>query len=256
MNRLWTYREVMWALVVRDIKVRYKQTALGVLWAVLQPLSQAVVFSLVFASMSGQNPEGLPYFLFVYVAVIPWTLLATSLNVGGACVVAHASLLTKVDFPREVIPLAAVLANVLDYGMGLLILVIMLPWFNYSFHVSLLLVPAILALELIFASALAMLLSAATVFYRDVRYLVPLLTLLWLFLTPVFYPLTRLGGVAARILPWNPVAWIVELHRAALTSNFHGAAEMFVRLAVSSILLFAVAYATFKRWEPAFADVI
>lgn len=256
LTRLVRYRELLLTLFVRDVKVRYRQTLLGALWAILQPLSMALVLSAVFSPFIASQATAHPYFLYVFAGVLPWNLMAASLSFGTQSVTGHANLLTKVAFPREVFPISATLVNLLDYVVGLVLMFILLCIYGEPIHWIVVLLPLVLAVELFLAWGLALALSAVNVFFRDVRFLLPLITLIWMFLTPVFYPASRLSPTMRSVVRWNPMCQIVEMHRAILIDGTSPSGHVLGLLAIGCLAAATVGYAFFKRCEGHFAEVV
>jgi lipopolysaccharide transport system permease protein len=240
----------------RDIKIRYKQTALGVAWAVLQPVLTMVVFSVFFGRLARMPSDGLPYPVFSLAALVPWTLFSFGLTQATASVVASQHLITRVYFPRLAIPVAAVLSGVVDFALAFAILIVVMIAFGIVPGVNLLWVPLFTTLALVSALGVGFWLSALNVQYRDVRYVLPFLTQLWLFLTPIAYPSSLLHEPWRTVYGLNPMAGVVEGFRWALLGARRPPVGMtLVSSAVSIALLIAGAFA-FRRMERTFADVV
>jgi lipopolysaccharide transport system permease protein len=262
LGELWAYRELLYFLVWRDVKVRYKQTALGAAWAILQPLMTAVVFTIFFGRLAGIASDGLPYPLFSYAGLLVWTFFAQGLSQSSNSVVGSAQLITKVYFPRLVIPIAAVLSGLVDLAVALPVLVAMLWYYGIWPGVAVLTVPLFALLALVAATGVGLWLSALNVEYRDVRYVVPFLVQLWLFMTPVIYPASVLAPRLQRLgLPawsWgiNPMAGVVEGFRWAMLDAPTSPGPLIAASAVTGfVLLFSGAW-YFRRVERSFADVV
>ena len=262
LGELWAYRELLYFLVWRDVKVRYKQTALGAAWAILQPLMTAVVFTIFFGRLAGIASDGLPYPLFSYAGLLVWTFFAQGLSQSSNSVVGSAQLITKVYFPRLVIPIAAVLSGLVDLAVALPVLVAMLWYYGIWPGVAVLTVPLFALLALVAATGVGLWLSALNVEYRDVRYVVPFLVQLWLFVTPVIYPASVLAPRLQRLgLPawsWgiNPMAGVVEGFRWAMLDAPTSPGPLIAASAVTGfVLLFSGAW-YFRRVERSFADVV
>jgi len=259
---LWSYRELLYFLVWRDVKVRYKQTVLGAAWAILQPLLTALVFTIFFGRLAGISSEGLPYPLFAYSGLLAWTFFAQGLTQSAASLVGSANLITKVYFPRLVIPVAAVLAGLVDLVVAIPVLGVFLLWYRHLPGVELLLFPAFLLLALLTVTGAGMWLAALNVQYRDVRYVVPFLIQLWLFVTPVIYPASTVirqlerFGLPGWLAGLNPMAGVVEGFRWSLL----GAPPLDPGLLTSSVVTAAVVTISgmlyFRRVEESFADVV
>jgi lipopolysaccharide transport system permease protein len=254
---IWRYRGLLYFLTWRDVKVRYKQTALGAAWAILQPLMTMAVFTIFFGRLAHLDAKtgGTPYPIYVFIGLLPWTFFANSITNGGNSLVGNSNLITKVYFPRLILPIASVGAGLVDLGISFLVLFCMM--IGYQTHVSwqLLLVPVLLVGTLLSATGMGMLLSALTVTYRDFRYLVPFLVQLWMFATPVIYPLTIVPEKWRWLLSLNPMAGIIDGFRSAFLGRTIAWAPVSVSLVVSMCLfLFGAVY--FRRVERRFADII
>lgn len=253
---LWEYRELLYFLVWRDMKVRYKQTVLGVTWAILQPFMTMVVFSIFFGKLAKVPSDGIPYPIFVYCALLPWQLFANALTASGNSLVSNQGLITKVYFPRLVIPISVVLAGLVDFGISLLVLLGMMFYYGIVPTTAVLVLPFIILFAIATALAVGLWLSALNVKYRDVHYTIPFLTQFWLFVTPVAYP-SSLVPEAWRILyGLNPMAGVVEGFRWALLGKAGGVGMLMTVsvLAVTILLFGGLLY--FRRMERTFADIV
>jgi lipopolysaccharide transport system permease protein len=262
LRELWAYRELLYFLVWRDVKVRYKQTALGAAWAILQPLMTAVVFTIFFGRLAGIASDGLPYPLFSYAGLLVWTFFAQGLSQSSNSVVGSAQLITKVYFPRLVIPIAAVLSGLVDLAVALPVLVAMMWYYGIWPGAAVLTVPLFALLALVAATGVGLWLSALNVEYRDVRYVVPFLVQLWLFVTPVIYPAsvlaTRLQRLGLPAWAWgiNPMAGVVEGFRWAMLDAPTTPGPLIAASAVTALVfLFSGAW-YFRKVERSFADVV
>jgi lipopolysaccharide transport system permease protein len=256
LGELWEYRELLYFLIWREVKVRYKQTALGVAWAVLQPVATMVVFSLFFGRLARVPSEGVPYPLFAFTALVPWTFFANGLTQAANSVVLNQNLVTKIYFPRLAIPIATVLAGTVDLVLSFLLLVVLMMYYGVPLSPRLLwLVPCTL---LAFATALGVgfWLAALHVQYRDVRYTVPFLVQLWLFATPIAYPSTLLSEPWRTVYGVNPMVGVVEGFRWALLGTGVGPGAMVAVSAVVAVLLMVSGALYFRRMEQTFADVV
>jgi lipopolysaccharide transport system permease protein len=256
LGELWRYRDLLFFLAWRDVKVRYKQTALGAAWAILQPVLTMVVFSIVFGTFVKVDSEGLPYPIFVYTALLPWTYFASALASGSASVVANQSLITKVFFPRLIIPVSAVLVPVIDFVLGFGVLIGLMAWYGIWPGVAVLALPAFLALAVVSVVGVALWLSALNVRYRDVPYAVPFLVQVWLYATPVVYPLSVLDGRWQWLFSLNPMAGVVEGFRWALLDKPAPSAGLLLVSAAAAVVVAVTGLAFFRRFERSFADVI
>lgn len=256
LRELWEYRELLYFLVWRDIKVRYKQTVLGVAWAVLQPLLTMAVFTVFFGVLGRISSEGLPYPIFFYSALVPWTYFNSCLRRSSDSLVGSASLVSKIYFPRLILPLASVLSSLVDFGFAFVVLLVLMFFYHMVPTWAILLLPVYLLLALITALGAGLWLSALNVRYRDFAFVVPFLIQIWFFVTPVIYPSSLVPE------PWhtwyglNPMVGVVEGFRQALLSTSSSPGPLvWVSVLVSVVLLVSGAY-FFRRMEHTFADVV
>lgn len=256
-RELWRHRELLWLVTQREIKVRYKQSALGVVWAVLQPLSLMLVFTVFFSWFARIASDGIPYPLFSYAALLPWTFFSTSLTFAIPSLIANSHIITKIYFPREIIPLASVLAAFLDFVIASAVFVLLLAFYRVPPTWNLLYVLPIVAIQIAFTVGVSLLLSAFTVLYRDVRHTLPLLIQIWMFVTPILYPASVVPG---RWRVWyfslNPMAAIIDGYRRAVIQGISPQINYLLLAAgVSGFLLWA-GYKYFKSLEKEFADIV
>jgi len=252
----WRYRELLYFLAWRDFKVRYKQTALGAAWAIIQPFFTMVVFSIFFGYLGKIPSDGLPYPVFAYCALLPWSLFAHALTESSNSLVNNQSLLTKVYFPRLIIPIAPLFVGLVDFGIALVVLLGMMLFFGIAPGIAILATPLFVLFALFTALAVGMWLSALNVQYRDVRYTIPFLTQLWLFATPVAYPSSLLPEPWRSLYGLNPMAGVVEGFRWALLGHT-GAPGPLIAVSVIAVLLFLFGgFWYFNRMEQTFADVV
>lgn len=253
---LWEFRELLYFLVWRDIKVRYKQTVLGAAWAIIQPFFTMVVFSVFFGRLAKMPSDGIPYPIFTYCALLPWQLFAHALGESGNSLVANERLITKVYFPRLVIPLSAVLAGLVDFAIAFGVLLAMMVYYGIFPTAAVAALPFLLLLLLGTALGVGLWLSALNVQYRDVRYTIPFLTHFWLFATPVAYPASLVPESWRPLVGLNPVAGVVEGFRWALlgTANPPGSMLLVSSAMVIGLLLGGLYY--FRRMERIFADLV
>ncbi|MGK2962887.1 MAG: ABC transporter permease [Gemmatimonadaceae bacterium] len=256
LRELWAYRELLFFLIWRDVKVRYKQTALGAAWAVIQPLSMMIVFSLFFGRLAKVPSDGVPYPIFVFCALLPWQLFAHALAESSNSLVANERLITKVYFPRLVIPLAAVLGGLIDFAVSFVILLLMMAYYGIVPGAPILALPAFLLLVIATALGVSLWLAALNVKYRDVRYTVNFLIQLWFFATPVAYPSSMIPEKWRALYGLNPMAGAIEGFRWALlgTERAPGAMLWVSVVVVAAVLLGGFYY--FRRMEQEFADVV
>jgi lipopolysaccharide transport system permease protein len=253
---LWEYRELLYFLTWRDIKVRYKQTALGATWAIIQPFMTMVVFSLFFGRLAGISSNGLPYPIFAYCALLPWNYFAGALDRAGNSLVGSANLITKVYFPRVVIPLSAMLAGLLDFGIAFLVLIGMMLFYGIVPTVAILTLPLFLLLAVLTALGVGLWLSALNVQYRDVRYALPFLVQFWLFASPVAYPASLVPEPWRVLYGLNPMAGVVEGFRWALLGQAATPGPLLAVSVVMVCVLLASGLFYFQKMEETFADVV
>jgi lipopolysaccharide transport system permease protein len=256
LHDLWLYRELLYFLVWRDVKVRYKQTAVGALWALLQPALLAVIFSIIFGHLLHIRSDGVPYPIFVYVGLLPWVLFSRALTESSTSLVTDKDLITKVYFPRLTVPLASVLAAGADFLIAALGLVPLMAWYQIVPSPSLLLLPVFTGVALIAALAVGVWLSALNVQYRDVAYTIPFLVQLWMFATPLAYSVSVVPHRFQFVYGINPIAGVIAGFRWAI---FHKTPLPAPLLAASAAVMFALllsGIAYFRRMERTFADVI
>jgi len=249
---LWAYRELLYFLVWRDVKVRYKQTVLGAAWAILQPLLLMLIFNFFFARLGGISSGNIPYPLFAYAGLLPWTFFATAITNSGNSLVGSTNLITKVYFPRTFLPAAAVGAGLVDLAIAFGLLIIMMIYYGVGLHLSFALLPVLIVLVTLLALGVGLLMSALNVKYRDVRYALPFIIQIWMFTSPVIYPVPERWRW---LLSMNPMTGIIEGFRAALFGQPFNWLTLGVSAAITLALLVCSALA-FNRMEKSFADVI
>ena len=255
-NELGAYRDLFYFLVMRDIRVRYKQTVLGGLWAIIQPLFSMVVFSLFFGKLARMPSDGVPYPIFSFTAMVAWTYFCNALSGSGNSLIGSANLISKVYFPRIIIPLAPILAGLLDFSIAFVILLLMMLYFHIFPTTLITLVPFLVFLMILTASGIGMFLAALNAKYRDIKYAIPFLVQIWLFLCPVVYPSSMVPEKYRIIYSFNPMVGIIEGFRSALLGNIpFPVYPLLLSLAVSSIL-FCGGLLYFKHMEKHFADIV
>lgn len=253
---LWEYRELLYFLVWRDVKVRYKQTVLGIAWAILQPFLTMVVFSVFFGRLASVPSDDLPYPVFTYVALLPWQLFSHALVESSTSLVASERLITKIYFPRLVIPIAAVLAGLVDFGIAFVVLIGMMLFFGIVPTAAIFTLPFFVLLALATALAVGLWLSALNVQYRDVHHVIPFLTQFWLFATPIAYSSSLIPQPWRALYGLNPMAGVVEGFRWALLGKTGGTTSLLVVSIVIVVALLIGGLAYFRRMERTFADII
>jgi lipopolysaccharide transport system permease protein len=254
---LWRYRELLWTLAKRDVSVRYKQAALGVAWAVLQPLTQMVIFTLLFNRVAGIRADSsVPYSLFVFAGLVLWLLFSTGLSRASESLVENTSLVTKAYFPRVVIPAASVLAAGVDFVVGFILLAILMPFYHQGLlHTSALLVLPIALVTALCALALGLWTSALNIQFRDVRYALPFFVQTLIFVTPVFYPASIMPAKYRLLLALNPMTALIESFRAALFAQPLPWDALGLATA-TTLVVAALGFLYFRRMESSFADRI
>jgi lipopolysaccharide transport system permease protein len=255
LHDLWAFRELLYFLTWRDVKVRYKQTELGIAWAILQPLLTMLIFTIFFGRLAGIPSDGIPYPLFAYAGLLPWTFFANAISNSGNSLVGSANLITKVYFPRVIIPGAAVAAGLVDFGIALVILVGLMIYYGIFLSWGLLMFPILVLLTTLLALGMGMWLSALNVKYRDVRFALPFLIQLWMFISPVIYPASFLPEKYRWLLWLNPLTGIVEGYRSALFGRPFNWLALAVSAALTFMMLIYSSY-TFRRMEKSFADIV
>jgi len=256
LRELWHYRELLYFLVWRDVKVRYKQTALGAAWAIIQPVFTMLVFSIFFGRLANMPSDGVPYPIFVFAALVPWTFFANALGQGSNSLVGSGNLITKVYFPRLVVPTASVISGLVDFLIAFAVLVLLMTWYGIGLSLKILWLPVFVLHAVITALAVALWLSALNVQYRDVRYTVPFLTQFWLFATPVAYPSSLLSPGWRIAYGLNPMVGVVEGFRWALLDTGPAPGLMPVISGLVSVVLLVGGAFYFQRLERTFADVV
>lgn len=252
---LWEYRELLYFLIWRDVKVRYKQTALGVGWAILQPLLTMIVFSLVFGRLAKIPSDGIPYPVFALAGLVPWMFFANGLNQSATSLVSNANLITKVYFPRMHIPLASVLSGLVDFLLSAVMLGVMMAIYHVRPTSHMLWLPVFLLLAIIASLGVGLWLSAMNVRFRDVRYVVPFLVQFWMYATPVAYPSSLLSQPWKTIYGINPMAGVVEGCRWAVFGT-HAPGPMIVVSALVAVIILITGAYYFRQTERTFADVV
>ena len=255
-RELVRYRGLLWMWVLREIKIRYKQSFLGAAWAVLQPLALMIIFSIVFTRLTQVPTTGIPYPLFSYVAVLPWTFLATSISFGVPSLINNLNLVTKIYFPREILPLGAIGASFFDYLIASSIFVLMLLFYRVQITSAILWLPVVLFIQLILIIGVTLLGAAIIIHYRDLRFIVPLGLQIWLYASPVIYPISLVPEEWRLLYRLNPMAGVISSYRQII---LHGEPPLFESLMPSmivGIIIFISGYFIFEKLETSFADLI
>jgi lipopolysaccharide transport system permease protein len=256
LSEMWEYRELLYFLVWRNIKVRYKQTAIGAAWAIIQPLMTMIIFTLVFGKFANVPSDGLPYPIFSYAALLPWTYFATALNLSILSVVNNSNLITKVYFPRLFLPTSAILSGLIDFGISFIFFLVMMIWYGTMPGWGIVFLPGFVLLTVITALSVSLWLSAINVLYRDVGQAIPFLIQLWLFASPVAYPISVVPEKWRLLYSLNPMTGVIEGFRWALLGR---ETPDILPLALSVAVVLALLFSGilfFKRLEETFADVV
>jgi lipopolysaccharide transport system permease protein len=261
---LWLYRELIYFLIWRDLKVRYKQTLLGAAWAIIQPVSQMVIFSLLFGGIAQLSSEGLPYPIFNYTALLPWGLFSKAVTDAGRSLVNNRNMITKIYFPRLVIPLSSVMAGVVDFAVAFLVLIGIIVFYHFNpgsdFQFiptpALLTLPFFLLLTLVTALAVSVWLSALNVIYRDVGYILPFLIQIWFFITPIVYSSSEIPERWRFLYALNPMTGVVEGFRWALLGTQTAPGPMIIASSAAALFILITGLFYFRRMERTFADTI
>lgn len=256
LRELWDYRELLYFLIWRDVKVRYKQTALGACWAIIQPLLTMVVFSIFFGRLGKIPSDGIPYPIFSFAALVPWTFFANGLNQSAGSLVSSADLLKKVYFPRLTIPIATVLSGTVDFALSLATLLAMILYYQIWPTGQIVWLPLFLLLALVTSLGVGLWLSALNVEYRDVRYVVPFLTQFWLFATPIAYPSSLLSEPWRTLYGLNPMAGVVEGFRWALLGTNTAPRPIIAVSSFAALVILVSGAFYFRRMEKSFADIV
>lgn len=253
---LWLYRELIYFLTWRDIKVRYKQTVLGAAWAIIQPLVNMVVLTIIFGRLANMSTEGLPRPIFIFTALLPWGLFSKALSDAGRSMLSNRSMITKVYFPRLIIPLASVMGGVLDFLIQFLVLIGMMLYYKITPTAATWTLPFFLILALVTALGFGLWLSALNVLYRDVGYILPFLTQIWLLLTPVAYSASEVPEQWQLVYALNPMVGVVEAFRWALLGTETAPGPMLAVSTGISLFLLVTGMYFFRRMERTFADMV
>ncbi len=256
LKEIWDYRELLYFLTKRDIKVRYKQTILGGLWAIIQPVFTMIVFTIFFGRLAKVPSEGIPYPIFVYAGLLPWTYFANAVSASGNSLVGSANLITKIYFPRLIVPVSASLAGLLDFFIAMLIMGVMMIYYQFIPGIGILLFPFLMALTLLCAIGVGLWLSALNVQYRDIRYAIPFLIQIWMFVSPVIYPVSIVDEKYRWILALNPMGGLINSYRASILGHIGIDWGMLGISTAIIMMVFLSGLYYFRRMERIFADVV
>jgi lipopolysaccharide transport system permease protein len=253
---LWEYRELLYFLVWRDVKVRYKQTALGVAWAVLQPLMATLIFSIFFGRLARMPSDGIPYPVFAYVAMVPWQYFANALTESSNSLVASQNVIKKVYFPRLIIPMGSVIAGLVDFCFAFIVLIGMMYHYGITPSRSIFLFPVFLLLAIATALAAGLWLSALNVQFRDVKHTIPFLAQFWMFATPVVYPASLIPPRWRTLYGLNPMAGVIEGFRWSILGRAGHPGPMIWVSAAAVLVMLIGGYLYFRKMETSFADIV
>lgn len=256
LKHLYQYRDLLFTWTLREVKIRYKQSMVGGLWAILQPLILMIVFTLVFSFLARVPTDGIPYPIFSYSALLPWTFLATSISFAVPSLVNNITLVTKIYFPREILPLASVGAAFFDLAIASTIFLVLMMIYRIPLSPMFAWLPLLLLIQITLTLGIVLLLAAVNVFYRDIRFIIPLGTQIWLYATPIIYPVTLVPEWLRPIYMLNPMAGLIESYRRVILLGQPPVWQHIVLSAIVAIILFLVGYVYFKRSERLFADLI
>ena len=252
---IWQYRELLYFLTWRDVKIRYKQTAIGFLWAIIQPFLKMVVFSIIFGGLAKMDSEGFPYPIFLYAGLLPWQFFASSVSRSGQSIVGSANLIKKVYFPKLIIPVASVGACIVDFAISFIILIVMMLYYSIIPTLSTFMVLPLVLATIFTALGVGMLISALNVGYRDFRYVLPFLVQIWMFLTPVIYPTRIIPENWRWLILLNPMAGIVDAYRSAILGKPFEWGSLGISMGMA-VVIFLCGLMYFRKTERYFADIV
>jgi lipopolysaccharide transport system permease protein len=254
---LWRYRELIYFMTWRDVKVRYKQTLLGASWAILRPFLTMVVFSIFFGNLAKVPSDGIPYPIYTFTALLPWELFATALSQASRSLVQNTNMVTKIYFPRMILPISSILAGVVDFLVAFLVLIGMMIFYKITPTIYIWTLPLYLLLTLVTALGVGLWLSALNVLYRDINYITPFLTQFWLYITPIAYPVSMIPEKWRLIYALNPMSGVVDGFRWALLGNQQSApGPMLIVSSVIAVVTLVSGLFYFRRMERQFADMV
>ncbi len=256
LSTLWEYRELLYFLTWRDVKVRYKQTVLGVAWAVIQPLTTMIVFTLFFGRLAGIPSDGVPYPVFAFAGLLPWTYFANAVTNSSNSLIGDSRLITKVYFPRMIIPMASVGAGLVDFVISLFLLILLMWYYGLSVDWQISIFPLLVLQTILLALAVGTWMAALNLKYRDVRYALPFLIQIWMFASPIIYPSTIVPEKWKWLLFFNPMSGLVEGFRASLFVNKPMDWMGLGISAIATLILLVVSLFSFRRMEKSFADIV
>lgn len=252
---LWHYRDLFYILTMRDIKIRYKQTVLGAAWAIIQPLFTMIIFTIFFGRLAGMPSDGVPYPLFAFAGLLPWTFFSNAVTASGNSLVGSSNLITKVYFPRMIIPMASVAAGLLDLAISFGLLVLIMIYYGIGFSANLLILPVVTVLMAMLAVGIGMWMSALNVKYRDIRYVLPFAIQIGMFASAIIYPISIIPEKYRWLMMLNPVAGLIEAFRAACFGLQFNWLHLGIATLMTIAIFFFSAY-SFRKMERSFADLV
>ena len=252
----WFYRELLWNLAHREVTQRYKQSILGYAWVIINPLAQLLVMNFVFSTILKVNSLGVPFIIFLSVALIPWNLFTQSLISSTSALVSNSNLITKIYFPREILVYATIIAKIVDFFYSCIVLVVLFIFYWTSISINILWIPLILVIQLIFTMGLSLILATFNLFYRDIQYLLNLVLMVWMYLTPIMYPAEMLPARYRFIFTLNPMAVIINAFRQVMLSGSGPNLNSLGIALLMSIGVFLFGFLLFKKFEGEFADYV
>jgi lipopolysaccharide transport system permease protein len=252
---LWHYRDLLYILTERDIKVRYKQTILGALWAIIQPLLTMLIFTLFFGRLAGMPSDGIPYPVFAYAGLLPWTFFSNAITNSGNSLVGNSNLITKVYFPRMIIPVASVGAGLVDFAIAFVLLIVLMIYYGIGLSINILMFPVLVVLTSLLAVGIGMWMSGLNVKYRDIRYALPFLIQLGMFATPIIYPSSMVPEKWRWLLFLNPLTGLIEGYRSSFFGKPFDWLGLFISAVITLLFLVYSAY-SFRKMEKTFADIV
>lgn len=255
-KEFWRYRELFYFLVWRDVKVRYKQTVLGAAWAIIQPFFTMVVFTLFFGKLAKMPSDGIPYPIFSYSALLPWTYFSMALTNSGNSLVGSANLITKVYFPRAIVPASSALSGLVDFAIASVVLLGMMVYYRIQPSLGLLLWPVLIIPLVLLALGVGMILAALNVNYRDIRYVIPFGVQLWLFVTPIIYPTSIIPERFRALIAFNPLVGIIEAFRASILPTREMNWQILGISVAATLFIFVLGALYFRKVERTFADIV
>lgn len=255
LHEIFSYRDLFFFIAWRNIKVRYKQTVIGVAWAVLQPFVTMVIFSVFFGSLAKMPSDSIPYPVFVYAGLLPWTFFSNVIRFSGTSIIEDERLITKIYFPRVIIPSSVIGVELMDFSISFLIVILMLFYYGIGVSIGIALIPFLLLIMILASLGVGLILSSLTVAYRDFRYVVSFLVQIWMFVSPVVYPVTLVPQSWRWLLALNPMTGVIDGFRSALLNKPYDVQTLLISL-LSSLVIFAGGLMYFRFKERTFADII